>query len=365
VPLVIVSVAFAATVEVPIAASGSLELNDALVDASTNALNVYVPGAIWPVVEFDPLVSRNNVVAPNRSTEALAPLFLCPEDVAEPEIENVDGTLTVNWMTPPIDCSPSALSSAPSPLTWAWAWPLADSENVAPVDDKLALVEPVPLAEALALQGLFAGGHVPLAVASGGDADEPPPHGAGAGCGPEWSTGLAADTWADVKPAPSSATLHCVSWTGGVAAPEAEANRHHEARTAIRAPAERMRMTRDSLRLPHARHYGRPPVFCAVRTSFARARVTTSMSGFSQQGRFARDHRWAPDRMSAYVDMELAASARERMERHIGECAECRQLLAGLRATLDVLHRLPAPSADAVRIVAEVRVRLSERPAIE
>ncbi|MGO9899405.1 MAG: hypothetical protein ACLP0J_06870 [Solirubrobacteraceae bacterium] len=45
-------------------------------------------------------------------------------------------------------------------------------------------------------------------------------------------------------------------------------------------------------------------------------------------------------------------------------CADCRRLLAGLRATLDALQRLPAPSggADALGIAAAVRVRLREPP---
>jgi hypothetical protein len=49
------------------------------------------------------------------------------------------------------------------------------------------------------------------------------------------------------------------------------------------------------------------------------------------------------------------------MERHLGECAECRRLLAGLRRTLDGLHRLSAPGAgiDVVRLAASVRARLS------
>ena len=48
--------------------------------------------------------------------------------------------------------------------------------------------------------------------------------------------------------------------------------------------------------------------------------------------------------MSDYLDGELAPAGRTRMERHLGECAECRRLLAGLRRTLDGLHRLAAPS---------------------
>jgi anti-sigma factor RsiW len=66
--------------------------------------------------------------------------------------------------------------------------------------------------------------------------------------------------------------------------------------------------------------------------------------------------------MSDYLDDELALSGRARMERHLGECVECRRLLAGLRRTLDGLHRLAAPSAgvDALQIAASVRARLRE-----
>ena len=65
--------------------------------------------------------------------------------------------------------------------------------------------------------------------------------------------------------------------------------------------------------------------------------------------------------MSDYLDAELASAGRTRMERHLGECAECRRLLAGLRRTVDGLHRLsgPSPSVDAVQLVASVRARLS------
>ena len=80
---------------------------------------------------------------------------------------------------------------------------------------------------------------------------------------------------------------------------------------------------------------------------------------------FARDHEWAPGRMSDYLDGELAMAERGRMEHHLGECHECRRLLAGLRAVVDGLHRLPAlgGSVDAVQIAGSVRVRLTEPPA--
>jgi anti-sigma factor RsiW len=66
--------------------------------------------------------------------------------------------------------------------------------------------------------------------------------------------------------------------------------------------------------------------------------------------------------MSAYLDGELAPGALERLERHVSECDECRRLLAGLRGTLDALHRLHRPSggADAVQVAASVRLRLSD-----
>ena len=83
--------------------------------------------------------------------------------------------------------------------------------------------------------------------------------------------------------------------------------------------------------------------------------------------RLARDHRWASGQMSAYLDHELPAAARARMERHVGDCPRCRQLLASLRRLVDGLHRLPAAastpaSADGYRIAAAVRDRLAEPP---
>jgi anti-sigma factor RsiW len=66
--------------------------------------------------------------------------------------------------------------------------------------------------------------------------------------------------------------------------------------------------------------------------------------------------------MSDYLDGELPQTRRTRMEDHLGECAECRRLLAGLRRILDGLHRPPTPSdgVDALRIAASVRGRLSD-----
>lgn len=64
--------------------------------------------------------------------------------------------------------------------------------------------------------------------------------------------------------------------------------------------------------------------------------------------------------MSDYLDDELPVDGRMRMERHLGECHECRRLLAGLRRTLAALHRLPAPSKalDPSQLAAVVRAQL-------
>ena len=87
------------------------------------------------------------------------------------------------------------------------------------------------------------------------------------------------------------------------------------------------------------------------------------MDEFVSSLRFRRDHRWAPARMSGYLDAELAAHRRARMERHLAACAECRRLLRGLRQVTDALHRLPFPEGgDAARLTASVRLRLSDPP---
>jgi anti-sigma factor RsiW len=84
------------------------------------------------------------------------------------------------------------------------------------------------------------------------------------------------------------------------------------------------------------------------------------MTGFAARVRFRRDHRWAPGHMSSYVDGELSAAGRRRMDRHVGDCAQCRRLLAGLRATVDALSGLSAPgeSFDPLRLAASVRMRI-------
>ena len=88
------------------------------------------------------------------------------------------------------------------------------------------------------------------------------------------------------------------------------------------------------------------------------------MSSLSDSERFEQDHRWAPDQMSALLDGELAAGARQRLARHLSECDECRRLLVGLRAMIATLGGLGAPRGeiDTVQFAKAVRARLSEPP---
>jgi anti-sigma factor RsiW len=88
------------------------------------------------------------------------------------------------------------------------------------------------------------------------------------------------------------------------------------------------------------------------------------MGSIFYRARFSQHHRWTQEHMSAYVDGELNSGGRLRLERHVGECEECRRTLVGVREMLDALHRLPASSGDfgPSRIAAAVRRRLAEPP---
>jgi anti-sigma factor RsiW len=89
------------------------------------------------------------------------------------------------------------------------------------------------------------------------------------------------------------------------------------------------------------------------------------MSEFFDRMRLHRcECRWARGHMSDYLDEELAASRRRRMQRHVEVCPACRRVLATLRRMVGTLRRVPPPTggADAREIAASVRRRLSEPP---
>jgi anti-sigma factor RsiW len=64
--------------------------------------------------------------------------------------------------------------------------------------------------------------------------------------------------------------------------------------------------------------------------------------------------------MSAYLDGDLASRLRLRLERHTGECAECRGVLHSLRRMLRRLGGLPVTSGEAPDIASAVRRRLRD-----
>jgi anti-sigma factor RsiW len=66
--------------------------------------------------------------------------------------------------------------------------------------------------------------------------------------------------------------------------------------------------------------------------------------------------------MSAYLDADLSAWARARLEHHTAECPECRSVLEDLRRMLALLQLVPPaePVADVPAIASAVLRRLHE-----
>jgi anti-sigma factor RsiW len=80
--------------------------------------------------------------------------------------------------------------------------------------------------------------------------------------------------------------------------------------------------------------------------------------------RFARDHRWVPPRASDYLDGDLTPPEVARVQRHVGECPECRELLQELEEIVVALRTLRDDQGELVAgtVLASVRVRLGETP---
>jgi anti-sigma factor RsiW len=78
---------------------------------------------------------------------------------------------------------------------------------------------------------------------------------------------------------------------------------------------------------------------------------------------FRRDHQWTPAHLSDFVDGDVSASGRSRLERHVDKCPDCYRALVTLQRMLDRLQRLPPPHAvETPDIAAAVRRRLAEQP---
>lgn len=77
--------------------------------------------------------------------------------------------------------------------------------------------------------------------------------------------------------------------------------------------------------------------------------------------RFRRDHRWAPGRVSAYLDGELAARSRARLQRHVGDCPDCLGVLRSLDRMLGLMRSVaPRDPGETPDIALAVRRRLHE-----
>jgi anti-sigma factor RsiW len=75
------------------------------------------------------------------------------------------------------------------------------------------------------------------------------------------------------------------------------------------------------------------------------------------------DRRHPETELIAYMKDELAPPAREAVSRHLGGCAECRQMLAGFRAVLEGVAAATPPPVHWARYRAELRVRLEAEAA--
>jgi anti-sigma factor RsiW len=60
-----------------------------------------------------------------------------------------------------------------------------------------------------------------------------------------------------------------------------------------------------------------------------------------ERRRYMREHNWTHAHLSDYLDEDLSADERERVEQHVGVCPHCRRVLRTLRRTLESLMELP------------------------
>jgi len=78
---------------------------------------------------------------------------------------------------------------------------------------------------------------------------------------------------------------------------------------------------------------------------------------------FRRDHRFAAEHASDYLDGLLDDAARARVERHARFCPGCHELLASLRRTVHALRALRGPqhggtdSGVASAVIARLRAQ--------
>jgi hypothetical protein len=83
--------------------------------------------------------------------------------------------------------------------------------------------------------------------------------------------------------------------------------------------------------------------------------------------RFGHDHGWVPAHASDYLDGDLGPREIVRVQRHVAECAECRELVRGLQTLLYGLGTLRGEPSERVAgtVLASVRSRLRGLPPTE
>jgi anti-sigma factor RsiW len=59
-----------------------------------------------------------------------------------------------------------------------------------------------------------------------------------------------------------------------------------------------------------------------------------------ERRRFMREHDWTHAHLSEYLDQELSAEERRRIEQHVSMCPQCTRVLATLRRTIQGLMGL-------------------------
>jgi predicted anti-sigma-YlaC factor YlaD len=86
--------------------------------------------------------------------------------------------------------------------------------------------------------------------------------------------------------------------------------------------------------------------------------------GIADRIRFALDHRWSPPHMSEFLDGDLDERGSARIDRHVRDCRECRELLRSLQAIVEELGGLRAETGEPVAgvLLESVRSRLRDAP---
>ena len=74
--------------------------------------------------------------------------------------------------------------------------------------------------------------------------------------------------------------------------------------------------------------------------------------------RFMREHLWTNSHLSPYLDQEVSAAERIRVEEHTHICPKCRRMLETLRETLEGLRAMGAEGGAPSGLADSVMERL-------